>query len=123
MATATGPALTLEVIVRLDPAVAERAEAVARQNDYKNLSAALAAMTEKMSLNRRMPDIAANDNELAAPSYAGVSFSRLATLARQSGQQAVSDTLLAGKSVSYESIEGKVARQYPETAPDQGHAR
>ena len=119
------PPQELEIIVRLDPAVAERAEAVARQNDYANLSAALAAMTQKMSLERRMPGVAADDNERAGVSYSGASFSRLAVLARQSGREAVAATLAAGKSVSFERASGDGARQYPvvPVVKDVGRAR
>lgn len=115
---------TLTIAVEVEPEIAAQAEAIAQHNNYANLSVALAETARRMSLERRMPFETSNDNERPRGPYAGATFSRMAELARRSGEEAVSKAHAAGRSTSFLDENNRVVRLEPDgTVVEAGRER
>lgn len=117
---------TQTVTVQLDRTIADQAEAIARENNFSSLSHALAAVTKRIAINRRMPFENSRDNTHGDPAertYAGVSLSRLGELARQSGADAVAQARAAGKPVSYATEDGRIVEEVDGKVREIGRVR
>lgn len=110
------PLNTCTISIEIDRGIADQAEIIARQYNFADLGAALANLARIIALEHRIPLEGASETEQSRTRggpYGGATFSRLATLARESGHAAVDKAHAAGKSTSY-TEDGRVMRELPD---------